>query len=148
MSHPEHCADGAEQPLDEADAAELPSLEALVAGTVALMTAHAAPCSQASLPTAQLRHLLARKVVSNLFFLMQHPHASAALRQSLAKAHATWQTLVREGEPGSTCSARPTGTGQHPPAQHAVATQRQGPDRDDTRQQAKPAWPDGPGWLH
>lgn len=76
---------------------DVPDLDTLVAGTVALMTAWAAPCPKARLAPADLQRLLARKVVSNLFFLMQHPQARPALRQSLAQAHARWVGLAQGG---------------------------------------------------
>ena len=79
----------------------LPSLNALLAGTVALMTAFADPCPQARLAPADLRRVLARKVVSNLFFLQQHPAVCPALRQSLAQAHARWVGLAHQAPPGS-----------------------------------------------
>lgn len=71
-----------------------PDLDALLAGTVALMTAWADPCPKASLPPDALRRLLARKLVSNLFFLQHHPLARPALRQALANAHARWVGLA------------------------------------------------------
>jgi len=68
----------------------LPCLEALVAGTFALMTCWATPAAEAAATPARQRLLLARKIVSNLFFLKSHPHASPALRQVMANAHARW----------------------------------------------------------
>lgn len=79
---------------DDADL-PLPSLEALVAGTVALMTTWAAPCPDARIDAAGQRSLLARKVVSNLFFLQHHPCASPALRQVMANAHQRWVALAQ-----------------------------------------------------
>lgn len=81
---------------EESQALPVPDLDALVAGTVALMTAWADPCPQARLPRDALRRLLARKVASNLFFLQHHPGARPALRQSLAQAHAHWVGLAME----------------------------------------------------
>jgi hypothetical protein len=77
---------------------ELPSVDALMACTVALMTVWADPHSQAGMGPAQLRHLIARKVVSNLFFLQHHPLARPELRQSLAQAHARWVCLVQQAD--------------------------------------------------
>lgn len=79
---------------DSTDPVAFPDLDALVAGTVALMTAWADPCPQARLPLADLRRVLARKVVSNLFFLRHHPLARPPLRQALANAHAHWVGLA------------------------------------------------------
>lgn len=81
---------------DSADELQLPDADALVAGTVALMTAWADPCPQARLPMPQLRQLLARKVVSNLFFLQHHPGVSPGLRQALSQAHRHWVTLAQD----------------------------------------------------
>jgi len=72
------------------DELTVPCLEALVAGTFALMTCWAAPATQAVSSPARQRLLMARKIVSNLFFLKTHPHASPALRQVMANAHERW----------------------------------------------------------
>jgi hypothetical protein len=77
---------------DEPDA--LPSIDVLVAGTLALMTAWADPCAHAPIGPEQVRLLVARKVVSNLFFLQHHPHVRPELRLSVARAHAQWVDLV------------------------------------------------------
>lgn len=70
-----------------------PCLEALVAGTFALMTCWASPAAEAGLPSQRQRTLMARKIVANLFFLKNHPHASAGLRQVMARAHERWVAL-------------------------------------------------------
>lgn len=85
---------------DATDVDALPSIDALIAGTVALMTAWADPCPQARLSAADLRRVLARKVVSNLFFLQHHPQARPELRQSLAQAHARWVCLAHPEQSG------------------------------------------------
>lgn len=72
----------------------LPCPDALIAGTVALMTAWAAPCSSCSLDTDQQRHLFARKLLSNLLLLQQHPALSPGLRQVMAQAHARWSAVA------------------------------------------------------
>lgn len=64
----------------------MPSVEALIAGTLALMTAYA----QAE-PECGHRTLLARKLLSNLFFLGEHPQVSLPMRQMLANLRARWQ---------------------------------------------------------
>ena len=84
---------------DAPDADALPSIDALIAGTVALMTTWADPCPHAPLPPADMRRLVARKVVSNLFFLQHHPLLSPPLRQSLAQAHARWVGLAHADQP-------------------------------------------------
>lgn len=57
-----------------------PSLEALVVGTVALMSSWGAHRPEARIDCAAQRSLLARKAVSNQFFVQNHPCASAARR--------------------------------------------------------------------
>ncbi len=80
--------------LDDATALPRPSLEALLAGTMALMTAWAAPCAQARLDREALRRRLARKVQSNLFFLQHHPDIGPALCQVIGQMHPQWATLT------------------------------------------------------
>lgn len=96
------------QPHDDDTDLPVPSLEALVAGTMALMTSWADPFPSARIDAVGQRNLLARKVVSNLFFLQHHPCASPALRQVMANAHQRWAGLALGDahEP----SALPTGT--------------------------------------
>jgi hypothetical protein len=72
-----------------------PCLEALVAGTLALMTCWAAPAGDAKVSAGKQRTLMARKIIANLFFLKHHPHASPGLRQVMARAHERW-VLVAE----------------------------------------------------
>ena len=72
------------------DELPVPCLEALVAGTFALMTSWAAPALSATVTPGRQRLLIARKIVSNLFFLKAHPYASPALRQVMANAHERW----------------------------------------------------------
>lgn len=79
---------------DETDTVDLPCAEALLAAVVALMSAHANPNADARIDPATQRLLLARKVVSNLFFLREHPALSAPLRRVMAQAHAHWATLA------------------------------------------------------
>jgi len=75
----------------------LPSLEALMAATLALMTGWAGPCPHARVDEHTQRRLIARKIVSNLFFLQHHPQAPPNLRQVCANAHARWQPLAADG---------------------------------------------------
>lgn len=97
-----------------------PCLEALVAGTLALMTCWAAPAQDGSTPSRRQRTLMARKIVSNLFFLKHHPHASPGLRQVMARAHERW-VLVSESagdasvvtRPGDPLAALPAGSLLH-----------------------------------
>jgi hypothetical protein len=78
-----------------------PCLEALVAGTFALMTCWAAPAADAAQPSSRQRTLMARKIVANLFFLKTHPHASPGMRQVMARAHERWVLLTESAADGS-----------------------------------------------
>lgn len=100
-----------ETDVPEADA--LPSIDALIAGTVALMTAWADPCPQARLGPADLRHLLARKVVSNLFLLQHHPQLRPELRLSLSQAHARWVGLALQAQPDGVAPSAAEGRALH-----------------------------------
>lgn len=91
---------------DDDTALPLPSLDALVAGTMALMTSWADPCPDARIDPAAQRSLLAHKVVSNLFFLQHHPHASEPLRRVMASVHQRWMG-VAHGCPGPVCTNMP-----------------------------------------
>ncbi|MFW5330417.1 hypothetical protein [Hydrogenophaga sp. ZJX-1] len=68
------------------DGVHLPSVEALTAGTLALMTGYAQ--APADCPN---RSLMARKLVSNLFFLSGHPQVSPPMRTLLANLRTRWQ---------------------------------------------------------
>lgn len=84
----------AETPLACDEEYELPTLDALVAGTLALMTGYAhAPAEGAHRP------LMARKLVSNLFFLSEHPQLSPPMRCLLARLRTRWQTQLEPAEP-------------------------------------------------
>lgn len=72
-----------------------PCADALVAGTVALMTAWAAPCPTCILDADQQRYLLSRKLLANLLLLQQHPALSIGLRQVMAQAHQRWVEVAR-----------------------------------------------------
>lgn len=97
---------------DAPDADALPSIDALVAGTFALMTTWADPCPHAPLPQADLRRLLARKVVSNLFFLQHHPLLRPEMRHCMAQAHARWVGLAQSVPLPPHATAMPA-TGDH-----------------------------------
>lgn len=74
--------------------ASYPCVQGLIAANVALMTAYANPAPGTRVDLSTHRHLLARKVVSNLFFLREHPLLSPALRQVMAHAHQHWLQLA------------------------------------------------------
>lgn len=64
----------------------MPSVEALLAGTFALMTGYAQ-----SAPDCPHRALMARKLVSNLQCLAAHPQLSAPMQAMLANLRTRWQ---------------------------------------------------------
>ena len=88
MNHPE-------------DDSRLPSLEALLAGTLALMTTWADPHLKDRVVLTRHRDLIARKIVSNLHFLQNHPAVSQELRIVLNRSHDRWASLAH---PDCTCN--------------------------------------------
>lgn len=68
----------------------LPSDEALLAATLALMTAYAGPDDD-----ARLRRLMAGKIVSTLGRLREQPGLSDGLRQVLGTAQGHWAMLAQ-----------------------------------------------------
>ena len=112
---------------DDATELSLPSLEALLAGAMALMTAWASPCPDAKVDPQVLRRLLARKVQSNLFILRNHPHISPALCHVVQQMHPTWEALagtaaqqefVQAMERGAQLHAAPPQHGPQPVVLH------------------------------
>lgn len=83
----------------------LPSVDALMAGTFALMTGYA----QAG-PDCPNRGLIVRKLVSNLFFLANHPQVAPPMRCMLGNLRTRWQILLEDStahgprEPAPTAS--------------------------------------------
>ncbi|HEU4460447.1 MAG TPA: hypothetical protein VFR90_15100 [Methylibium sp.] len=102
---------------DEADDDEvraLPSAEALLAGTLALMTG---VVERAALSQPLTGHgqslMMAAKVRSNLFFLSGHPQVSAGFRMTLERLRQHWDRLAearaepsRDAAPSATEAAR------------------------------------------
>jgi len=72
----------------------LPSVEALMAGTLALLTGYAQ-----SAPDCVHRPLMAKKVISNLFFLSGHPQLSAPMQTMLANLRTRWQLELEKDAP-------------------------------------------------
>ncbi|MBI5718979.1 MAG: hypothetical protein HZC37_15020 [Burkholderiales bacterium] len=89
---------------DEHD--DLPCWVALVAGSMALMSAHAAPEATARICAQAQRRLMARKIVSNLFFLRHHPHAPPGVRHVAARMQDMWVPLAQD-EPGADAAPGP-----------------------------------------
>lgn len=75
----------ADTTADDAEEYTMPCAEAMLAGTLALMTGYAQQ------QDAGVRSLMARKVVSNLFFLSGHPHLSDGFRAMLGNLRTRWQ---------------------------------------------------------
>lgn len=73
---------------------EPPCAEALMAGTLALMTAHAPPCC------TQHRQQVAARVASNLVLLSQHPLMSPGFHAVAWKLHAQWVLQTQAGQGG------------------------------------------------
>lgn len=71
----------------------LPSTEALMAGTFALMTGYAQ--SAESCPN---RQLMVRKLISNLFFLANHPEVTPQMRTMLGNLRTRWQMVAENGK--------------------------------------------------
>ncbi|MDQ7746952.1 hypothetical protein [Hydrogenophaga pseudoflava] len=69
----------------------LPSVDALMAGTFALMTGYAQ--AGAECPN---RGLIVKKLVSNLFFLANHPEVAPPMRCMLGNLRTRWQILLEE----------------------------------------------------
>ncbi|MEJ8847269.1 hypothetical protein [Variovorax rhizosphaerae] len=77
------------------DVHDAPCACALVARAVTLMTEWAGPSpGHAGQPEAY-RALLARQVMSDLYFLRSHPGLSPHLREAMAHAHQRWIALAR-----------------------------------------------------
>ncbi|HEY9095997.1 MAG TPA: hypothetical protein VIN35_09655 [Hydrogenophaga sp.] len=76
----------------------LPSVEALMAGTLALLTGYAQ-----SAPGCAHRPVMARKLIANLRFLSEHPHLSAPMQTMLGNLRTRWLLeLERVGPTGPT----------------------------------------------
>jgi hypothetical protein len=106
-------------PFDEDPAASdevMPCAFGLLVGTLALMTAHASPDPGARVDAITQRRLMARKIVSNLFFLQHHPDAPPPLRQVAANMHARWLPMAGRGDqqpPADAAAPAPAGTQWH-----------------------------------
>lgn len=70
---------------------ELPAVEAVLAGTLALMTG----CAQSSC-LAQRRHMMSR-IVDNMALLAAHPQLSSQFRCAVGKLRCHWELLLENG---------------------------------------------------
>ncbi len=86
----------------EHDQIETPCAFGLLAATVALMTRYADPAPDATVDIDKMRNLLARKIVSNLFFLQHHPSVPPSFGQVMAQAREHWAGIARQ--PGVACA--------------------------------------------
>lgn len=71
---------------------EMPSAEAMLAGTLALMTGHAQSAC------ARQRCLMSKKIVSNLFVLSQHPALSPQFKKVAERMRPHWTVLAQAME--------------------------------------------------
>lgn len=71
------------------DVQGLPPPEALLAGTLALMTGHAQACCEGQ------RALMAKKIIANLFMLARHPSAPPDFKAIAANLHPLWMRISR-----------------------------------------------------
>lgn len=76
----------------------LPCAEALLAGTLALMTGHAQACCD------NHRQLMNAKIVANLSQLSEHPILSPQLRTALWNLRTRWNVLQRQRAAAVTAS--------------------------------------------
>lgn len=81
-----------EPELHEDEEHVMPCAEAMLAGTLALMTGHAQSAC------ATQRDLMGRKIRSNLFFLGEHPGLSPNFRTVVQRMHQHWDVLLRPGD--------------------------------------------------
>jgi hypothetical protein len=109
MNSPDHFED---------DTAARPCAGGLLAGTLALMTCWAAPEPEAKVDAQRQRSLIARKVVSNLFFLRDHPDVGPGLQQVVGRLHQRWVLIANEAAVSAppldlAAAAAPSGAALH-----------------------------------
>lgn len=93
--------DGDAAPMEH-DQLETPCAFGLLAATVALMTRYADPAPDAKVDIDKMRDLLARKIVSNLFFLQHHPSVPPGFSHVMAQARRHWAGIT--GQPRAACA--------------------------------------------
>jgi hypothetical protein len=100
---------------------ELPCIDGMLAGTLALMTGYAEhQCEQGN---ASCRHLMAKKIVSNLYFLASHPQMPGTMALVMRNLQNHWHTLSALGVLESGANAAPSAQGGQSPAATASAAQ-------------------------
>lgn len=79
----------------DTDEPRMPCPFGMLAATMALMTRYADPASgQTGQGVHEVHPLLARKIVSNLFFLQHHPALPEHFAQVVAQVRAQWKALA------------------------------------------------------
>lgn len=90
------------------DGVVLPSAEALLAGTLALMTG---VIERAALAQPLAAHgqslMMSAKVRANLLRLTEHPRLSAPFRATLARLQAHWERLALQAPPEASAYPEP-----------------------------------------
>ncbi len=74
---------------------ELPCIDGMLAGTLALMTGYAEHQCEQGNPSC--RHLMAKKIVSNLYFLASHPQMPSTMALVMRNLQSHWHTLSALG---------------------------------------------------
>lgn len=87
---PDHGINDPDAQLDSA--AEKPCTEALLAGTLALMTGHAQACC------AEHKALMMKKIIVNLQMLSNHAEVSLAFRSVASNLFVMWTRLRQQGD--------------------------------------------------
>lgn len=81
----------------------MPSVEALLAGTLALMTGYAQSARE-----CPHRPLMAGKLVSNLLYLSAHPQLSPPMQTMLSNLRTRWQLELENSAEATTADMAPT----------------------------------------
>ena len=100
---------------------ELPSIEAVLAGTLALMTGYSQSLQAALQP--EHRVLMSAKIGSNLSLLIDHPDLSGGFRKVLCGLCQRWQQMsacTEEACPQLTTSRGGTSVAAQPPLRMAA----------------------------
>jgi hypothetical protein len=103
---------------------ELPCIDGMLAGTLALMTGYAEhQCEQGN---ANCRNVMAKKIVSNLYFLASHPQMPHAMVLVMRNLQNHWHTLSALGALESGDSAAPSADSEQSAASTASLAQPAG----------------------
>ena len=94
---------------------DMPSAEALLAGTMALMTGIAQGCCDSH------REMIVEKVIANLSMLSCHPMASSGFKATVANLRVFWLRLLAQGHaPAGAGQGEPFRSAQHRTLWHAA----------------------------